>query len=101
MQQSQSKLKGKNLIYPLEIIKNQYFLDLAYHTLSDQKDLGHKLARYDILWNLVLLEGKFNGKEAMIKAFYEMLDFMRENIPLKDWDFSQFEFIGELIQLPE
>lgn len=76
-----------------------YYLDLAYNTLDDLNDENHLLARYDILWNKVLLEGKFKNKKAMKQAFYEMLDFIRVNIPLENWDFSQFEFMGELIHL--
>jgi len=78
-----------------------HYLDLAYKVLSQYDELGNKLAKYDILWNKVLLEEKFKTKASMQKAFYEMLDYMREHIPLKEWDYRLFEIFGDLIKAKE
>lgn len=79
----------------------KYYLKMSYEGLSDSKDLGHNIARYCILWDKVLLEGQFKGKEAMTNAFYEMIDYMREHIPLEEWDYSNFRFFERLINAEE
>jgi len=77
------------------------YLNMSYEGLSDSKELGHNIARYCILWNKVLLEGEFRDKKTMSDAFYEMVDYMREHIPLEEWDYSNFRFFEKLINADE
>ena len=67
--------------------KKAYYLNKIYETSSDNT---HKVAA---LWDLALIEkGKGNIVE-MEKKFNIVIDFMQENIPMKEWEFIHFDWM--------
>ena len=77
-----------------------YYLDLAYKTINHlnlpENEFNNKI-RQNILWNKAQTLGLKGDVEATKEAFFEMIDFMRDNLPLEDWNFSQLETIINLI----
>lgn len=73
---------------------------LHYHHLifKNSNDLRVKLAA---LWNSAISykdAGRYNDME---KQFHVAIDFMQENIPMEDWDFSLFYLMEEFTQWDE
>ena len=50
------------------------------------------------LWNLAIREKEKGNYEAMKEKFQVVIDFMRENMPMEDWDFSLFNFMETYTQ---
>ena len=93
---------GKGTKVNLEIAS--YYIELA-HTTVNQYDDGdneyNKLIRQDILWNRLQIAGMKEDVEASKNAFFELLDYLRNEVPLEEWDFSRLEFIQQIIHPEE
>ena len=59
----------------------------------------NNLAKLAILWNIAIREKDAGEYEAMQQHFHTVINFMQENIPMKEWDFSLFAMMEEFTQL--
>ena len=56
------------------------------------------LVKLGILWNRAIRSGHIGEYQIMKVQFNETIDFMQENIPMEEWDFSLFDLMSEFLQ---
>ncbi len=54
-----------------------------------------------ILWNEAILEKEAGNYEEMVAGFHVVINFMQENMPMDEWDFSLFAQMEEFTQFEE
>lgn len=74
----------------------EYFLDLALDTVNNTFNVNPK-AKYSILWNKVMLTNQKGDFETTKSNFSQMIEFMLASVPVEEWDFSQFDYIKNII----
>ena len=67
--------------------------ELLLNSLDGENVLG----KYYVLWNLAVLEADYGNYENLKKRFYQIIDFMVNNIPMEEWNFDVFDWIKECV----
>ena len=59
---------------------------------ENTQDVDIKLG---VLWNRAMKEKNARNYKVMIENFNKVIDFMQENIPMQEWDFTLFAMMEE------
>lgn len=74
--------------------KAKQYLDMLLNSSEAEEN---KILALGCLFNLALMEKDFGHFEAMKNGFHKVIDFMQEQIPMEDWDFTLFETMFECV----
>jgi len=72
-----------------------YFERKIYELASDN------ILKLSVLWNLAIRAKQQGQYETMKARFHKVIDFMQQNIPMEEWDFSLFDFMEVYTQNEE
>ena len=70
----------------------------AYYDLKIYESTDDDRVKLAVLWNLAIREKDKGNYEAMKEKFQVVIDFMQENMPMEDWDFSLFDLMESYTQ---
>ncbi|WP_020534870.1 hypothetical protein [Lewinella cohaerens] len=68
-----------------------YFEQMIFNSTEDT------LVKFSILWNLAIRAKQQQDYSLMKLRFHDAIDFMQENIPMEEWDFSLFGLMEDFL----
>ncbi len=81
---------GKNAVKSPQVAA--YFEQKIFDSTEDT------LVKLGALWNLAVRANQEDDYPLMKKRFNKVIDFMQENIPMEEWDFSLFDYMDKFLQ---
>lgn len=82
--------EGKNAAKSPELA--EYFEQKIYDSTDDL------LVKLGVLWNVAVRAGHKGDYSTMKTQFSKVIDFMQENLPMEEWDFSLFSLMEDFLE---